>query len=199
MTDSPTTVTLSDNATLAQFIATPGLVPYCPPVGSLILIEQRAQPVAILTPDTLTALLEGFPLDGLDGEDADPDVARAALFGIGEHLAVFAGTSVLSVSVVDMSGPAAMSDTTLARQAGIAGAVEAVLTALLSATIIASLPLDMGADDAAPVKSLPSREAWVEANPGALDAADEKAQRMAVERLASMITDGIENAGGSEN
>ena len=197
MTDSPTTVTLSDNATLAQFIATPGLVPYCPPVGSLILIEQRAQPVAILTPDTLTALLEGFPLDGED--DADPDVARAALFGIGEHLAVFAGTSVLSVSVVDMSGPAAMSDTTLARQAGIAGAVEAVLTALLSATIIASLPLDMGADDAAPVKSLPSREAWVEANPGALDAADEKARRVAVERLASMITDGIENAGGSEN
>lgn len=196
MTDSPTTVTLSDNATLAQFIATPGLVPYCPPVGSLILIEQRAQPVAILTPDTLTALLEGFPLDG---EDADPDVARAALFGIGEHLAVFAGTSVLSVSVVDMSGPAAMSDTTLARQAGIAGAVEAVLTALLSATTIASLPLDMGADDAAPVKSLPSREAWVEANPGALDAADEKAQRVAVGRLASMITDGIENAGGSEN
>ena len=197
MTDSPTTVTLSDNATLAQFIATPGLVPYCPPVGSLILIEQRAQPVAILTPDTLTALLEGFPLDG---EDADPDVARAALFGIGEHLAVFAGrTSVLSVSVVDMSGPAAMSDTTLARQAGIAGAVEAVLTALLSATIIGSLPLDMGADDAAPVKSLPSREAWVEANPGALDAADEKARRVAVERLASTITDGIENAGGSEN
>ena len=39
MTDSPTTVTLSDNATLAQFIATPGLVPYCPPVCSLILIE----------------------------------------------------------------------------------------------------------------------------------------------------------------
>lgn len=197
MTDSPTTVTLSDNATLAQFIATPGLVPYCPPVGSLILIEQRAQPVAIFTPDTLTALLEGFPLDGED--DADPDVARAALFGLGEHLAVFAGTSVLSVSVVDMSGPAAMSDTTLARQAGIAGAVEAVLTALLSATIMASLPLDMGADDAAPVKSLPSREAWVEANPGALDAADEKAQRVAVERLASTITDGIENAGGSEN
>lgn len=196
MTDSPTTVTLSDNATLAQFIATPGLVPYCPPVGSLILIEQRAQPVAILTPDTLTALLEGFPLDG---EDADPDVARATLFRLGEHLAVFAGTSVLSVSVVDMSGPAAMSDTTLARQAGIAGAVEAVLTALLSANIIASLPLDMGADDAAPVKSLPSREAWVEANPGALDAADEKAQRVAVERLASTITDGTENAGGSEN
>lgn len=197
MTDSPTTVTLSDNATLAQFIATPGLMPYCPPVGSLILIEQRAQPVAILTPDTLTALLEGFPLDGED--DADPDVARAALFGIGESLAVFAGTSVISVSVVDMSGPAAMSDTTLARQAGIAGAVEAVLTALLSATIIASLPLDMGADDAAPVKSLPSREAWVEANPGALDAADEKAKRVAVERLASTITDGTENAGGSEN
>lgn len=200
MTDNPTTVTLSDNATLAQFIATPGLVPYCPPVGSLILIEQRAQPVAILTPDTLTALLEGFPLDG---EDADPDVARASLFGIGEHLAavlaVFAGTSVISVSVVDMSGPAAMSDTTLARQAGIAGAVEAVLTALLSATVIGSLPLDMGADDAAPVKSLPSREAWVEANPGALDAADEKARRVAVERLASTITDGIENAGGSEN
>ena len=197
MTDSPTTVTLSDNATLAQFIATPGLVPYCPPVGSLILIEQRAQPVAILTPDTLTALLEGFPLDGED--DADPDVARAALFGIGENLAVFAGTSVISVSVVDMSGPAAMSDTTLARQAGIAGAVEAVLTALLSANVIASLPLDMGADDASQVKSLPSREAWVEANPGALDAADEKAQRVAVERLASTITDGIENAGGSEN
>lgn len=197
MTDSPTTVTLSDNATLAQFIATPGLMPYCPPVGSLILIEQRAQPVAILTPDTLTALLEGFPLDGED--DADPDVARAALFGIGESLAVFAGTSVISVSVVDMSGPAAMSDTTLARQAGIAGAVEAVLTALLSANIIASLPLDMGADDAAPVKSLPSREAWVEANPGALDAADEKAKRVAVERLASTITDGTENAGGSEN
>lgn len=197
MTDSPTTVTLSDNATLAQFIATPGLVPYCPPVGSLILIEQRAQPVAILTPDTLTALLEGFPLDGED--DADPDVARAALFGIGEHLAVFAGTSVISVSVVDMSGPAAMSDTTLARQAGIAGAVEAVLTVLLSATVIASLPLDMGADDAAPVKSLPSREAWVEANPGALDAADEKAQRVAVGRLASTIIDGTENAGGSEN
>lgn len=197
MTDSPTTVTLSDNATLAQFIATPGLMPYCPPVGSLILIEQRAQPVAILTPDTLTALLEGFPLDGED--DADPDVARAALFGIGEHLAVFAGTSVISVSVVDRSGPAAMSDTTLARQAGIAGAVEEVLTVLLSATIIGSLPLDMGADDAAPVKSLPSREAWVEANPGALDAADEKAKRVAVERLASTITDGIENAGGSEN
>ena len=197
MTDSPTTVTLSDNATLAQFIATPGLVPYCPPVGSLILIEQRAQPVAILTPDTLTALLEGFPLDGED--DADPDVARAALFGIGENLAVFAGTSVISVSVVDMSGPAAMSDTTLARQAGIAGAVEAVLTALLSANVIASLPLDMGADDASQVKSLPSREAWVEANPGALDAADEKAKRVAVERLASTITDGIENAGGSEN
>ena len=172
-------------------------MPYCPPVGSLILIEQRAQPVAILTPDTLTALLEGVPLDGED--DADPDVARAALFGIGESLAVFAGTSVLSVSVVDMSGPAAMSDTTLARQAGIAGAVEAVLTALLSSTVIASLPLDMGADDAAPVKSLPSREAWVEANPGALDAADEKAKRVAVERLASMITDGTENAGGSEN
>ena len=112
---------------------------------------------------------------------------------------MFAGTSVISVSVVDMSGPAAMSDATLARQAGIAGAVEAVLMALLSATIIASPPLDMGADDAAPVKSLPSREAWVEANPGALDAADERAQRMAVERLASMITDGIENAGGSEN
>lgn len=197
MTDSPTTVTLSDNATLAQFIATPGLMPYCPPVGSLILIEQRAQPVAILTPDTLTALLEGVPLDGED--DADPDAARAALFGIGENLAVFAGTSVISVSVVDMSGPAAMSDTTLARQAGIAGAVEAVLTVLLSSTVIASLPLDMGADDAAPVKSLPSREAWVEANPGALDAADEKAKRVAVERLASMITDGIENAGGSEN
>lgn len=196
MTDSPTTVTLSDNATLAQFIATPGLVPYCPPVGSLILIEQRAQPVAIFTPDTLTALFEGFPLDG---EDADPDVVRAALFGIGEHLAVFAGTSVLCVSVVDMSGPAAMSGTTLARQAGIAGAVEAVLTALLSANIIASLPLDMGADDAAPVKSLPSREAWVEANPGALDAADEKAKSVAVERLASTITDGTENAGGSEN
>ena len=196
MTDSPTTVTLSDNATLAQFIATPGLMPYCPPVGSLILIEQRAQPVAIFTPDTLTALFEGFPLDG---GDADPDVVRAALFGIGEHLAVFAGTSVLCVSVVDMSGPAAMSGTTLARQAGIAGAVEAVLTALLSANTIASLPLDMGADDAAPVKSLPSREAWVEANPGALDAADEKAKSVAVERLASTITDGTENAGGSEN
>lgn len=196
MTDSPTTVTLSHNATLAQFIATPGLMPYCPPVGSLILIEQRAQPVVIFTPDTLTALFEGFPLDG---EDADPDVVRAALFGIGEHLAVFAGTSVLCVSVVDLSGPAAMSGTTLARQAGIAGAVEAVLTALLSANIIASLPLDMGADDAAPVKSLPSREAWVEANPGALDAADEKAKSVAVERLASTITDGTENAGGSEN
>ena len=39
----------------------------------------------------------------------------------------------------------------------------------------------------------------MEANPNALDAADEKAQRAAVERLASMITDGIENAGGSEN
>ena len=196
MTDSPTTVTLSDNATLAQFLATPGLMPYCPPVGSLILIEERAQPVAILTPDTLTALLEGFPLDG---EDADPDVAHAALFGIGEQLAVFAGTRVISVSVVVMSGPAAMSETTLVRQAGIACAVEEVLTVLLSATIIGSLPLDMGADDAAPVKSLPSREAWVEANPGALDAADEKARRVAVERLASTITDGIENAGGSEN